>query len=122
METSVADSHHGIMMMCERILRIGKLGRCGALAPCRPAAESAGKASGPARRRGQLRPVAEAAFEIANLRLGLAVEPLLIGLCAGRATEPHAPIAVNDKAEFASAMVAPHRHERRVDALGVGLR
>jgi len=84
--------------------------------------ESAGKALTGVEWSAWLRAIRATAVEAANLCSRLAVQPLLISVCAGRAAEPHAPVAVDDEAELAAAMVASHRHTRLLHALGAGAR
>jgi len=78
---------------------------------------------GPARRRSLFSRqcvLARWAIEEANLGSGLAAQALLIGLRTRRGTESHSPVAMDDNAELAAAMVAPERHEPRLQAPRTG--
>jgi hypothetical protein len=58
--------------------------------------------------------------EAKNLRLGFFAQSMLIGAHAGCGTEPHVPVAVNEKAEVSSAMVASQLHRLRLEAPSEG--
>jgi hypothetical protein len=59
-------------------------------------------------------------IEAANLRLGVFAQSMLVSAHAGRGTEPHVPVAVNDEAEVSSAMVASYLHKLRLEAPAEG--
>jgi hypothetical protein len=86
------------------------------------AMELAGKARTDVEGCARLGIITVTAVEAANLCSCFAVQPLLIGVGAGRATEPHAPVAMDAEAKLVPAMVASHGHTRRLHALGAGAR